>query len=207
MRYLSFTLFSFAIMLMFGCSKEELDTGKMSEISDYSLLKVGNQWIYDTYSVDADNHAIYRLKDTIEIVGDTLINGKIFYIEQIGFYGGKSTHIIYEDQESILTYPDQDVLFTLDQSLTFRHYSTRGDDTIAITNYQLLSGTKMIDVPAGQFESLEFKGTVQSFIGPTEAINRSCYTKGVGMTFKRCDFISGNGSGIEQRLVEFHLQE
>lgn len=192
-----------SLFFVFACSKDSINPPDQSDIADLSQLKVGNQWIYETYTVDRNGIEKYRTNDTTLILGDTVIDGQHLYVESSSFDGLKTTKLIFQDGQSIRSYPSNDVLFSLDTTLTYRQYTTGGSpDTLLITDYKLV-GKQNVRVPAGEFEAYEFQGEARSQITSSVVYNRTFYGSGAGLVLQICPFVHGNGHRFEQRLVEF----
>ena len=82
-----FTIFSLSILIVFAsCRDDDYDSGPFPkpefatfETSNYSLLKPGNYWVYQRYTISQDGTSSSNSSlDSTFIDGDTLINNEIF---------------------------------------------------------------------------------------------------------------------------------
>lgn len=193
------------LVLIGSCAKENINPLAESGISEYSQLKVGNQWIYATYYVDRDGTEKFRTNDTVSIVGDTIISGQQYFIESCSFDGDRCSRLIYQDENAIKLFPSEEVIFSLDSTLTYRHFETGGSpDTLVITDSRL-AGKSTVLVPAGDFETFEFSGEAKSQVNSSIVYPKSFYASGVGLVLKICPFLNGQGNRFEQRLSSFKV--
>lgn len=79
-KILAFTILSLAVL---SCKKDKIEPIEPQPANpSYTHVKtVGSYWVYDWYDVDSignETPLSFNEKDTIRIVGDTTINGKIY---------------------------------------------------------------------------------------------------------------------------------
>lgn len=77
-KILAFTILSLFIL---SCKKDKLEPAPQAVNSYTHVSTTGSYWVYDWYDVDSTgNETLWNTtwKDTIRIVGDTTINGKVF---------------------------------------------------------------------------------------------------------------------------------
>lgn len=76
-KILAFTILSLTIL---SCKKDKLEPNPLPANSYTHVTTVGSYWVYDWYDVDSTGNEtlIPQLKDSIRIVGDTVINGEVF---------------------------------------------------------------------------------------------------------------------------------
>ena len=85
----------FFLLVLSSCEKSSNDPSKNNEeevlsVTDYYPLTTGSCWVYDTYEIDSlGNETLRSEKDTVEILGDTLIreiNYKVFYGKPLNLF-------------------------------------------------------------------------------------------------------------------------
>ncbi len=198
----------FAILaIATSCSNEQITP--TNPIINLMNLKVGNYWVYDWYEIDITNGNTTNLKkrDSTIIEKDTVINGRTCFIEKGNYYGNKqmTRQIIFDSINSIYTFPDKEVILTLDKtSIVAKNFGFK-ENPIAIGYYSLDDNRVSIQVPAGNFQSINFRGRIE----PQQPdylygirYNDNYYADNVGLTKIRTQFYS-LPNDLEMRLAKY----
>ncbi len=71
------------LFVLFSCTKNPPENNSVNHENNYYPLTTGSYWIYNTYKIDSlKNETLVSQNDTLNIIGDTNINGyqyKIFF--------------------------------------------------------------------------------------------------------------------------------
>ena len=199
------TLCLVSISLFFGCSSDEVTPS--TSILDFVNIEVGNYWIYEWYEIEPDGTtSSFNTRDSLIIVGDTLISGKRFFIRSGTLLGGDRTELLlFDSLNSIFTYPAKEMLFTLDDTIEeTKNYGPK-EDPVASGKYSLSDEVSSITVPAGEFECLNYQGLIEPLQQDYEygtRINSNLYSHGVGLVLMKTQFYS-SPNDLEMRLVSF----
>lgn len=196
---------SLTMLLMASCSDDEPDV-QLRLISDFSQLEVGNYWVYDWYEVQPDgSESLMDLRDTLRIETDTLIEGRTMFIRTGTFMGQARREILYDSISQLLTYPDRLALFIIDSNLEFTRNFGPVDSPVSVGTYQLNSLIETLEVPAGEFNCLNFQGTIESLeldYPYGTRFNNNLYSRGVGLVKLTTQFYS-QPNDLEMRLIDF----
>ena len=200
------TYCSLTILLFTACSEEELRPVEMTTINDYAQLEVGNYWVYDWYEIQPDgSESLYGQRDTLRISEETQVDGRTYFIRSGTFLGQVRKEMIFDSAQSIYTYPDRVAVFSIDPTLETTSYFGLPQSPIAVGTYQLEPTRQLLQVPAGNFECLNFKGTIESLqIGYEHGtrFNDNWYAKDIGLVQLKTQFYA-LPSDLEMRLVAF----
>ncbi|MDH5474662.1 MAG: hypothetical protein OEX22_03115 [Cyclobacteriaceae bacterium] len=197
-----FILFVGLIVLTISCSKEQ-DLTPSDSISDYTNLIVGNYWVYDWYEVDLLEIETYLKTDSIYIEKDTIIFEKNYVIESGTFLGNPMKRILFDSAQSLYSYPNLELIFTLDKDIKYVRNIGGSDLTLAIGTYQLSDRSEMVSVPMGTFDCLNFEGIIQSLDDKYEYGTRDIdnyFAKNIGLVKASC-FLYNSPNILEMRLV------
>ncbi len=202
-----------ATVLLSACQKTP--DPELTPESTYTPMKIGNYWIYAHYQIDLNGNALPQSRtDSVIITGNTLINGSSYFIFEGTNYplnGGQWQIIaMLRDSSGYLVDVNGIIRFAQDNftevlaSKTEKH----NGDTLYTLTYQMEVMEGEVTVPAGTFETLNYKGT---FTMPQEIpgiqnpryIN-TLYAKGTGKILETYFFL--NDARInEKRLLRHGL--
>ena len=150
-------------------------------IDVYTKLNVGNFWIYDWYSIDGSGVETYLSTDTLSITKDTVVSNTRMFIRSGTKLGEFTRDLLFDSANTLYTYPEGDVLFTLDTSLMVTKSFGTESTPAAIGNFELDEMVTLVEVPAGLFACLNFTGQIESTdpnyeFGPRDNDNSVSYT-------------------------------
>lgn len=189
-----------------SCSPSEVTLNDEESISDYSKLEIGNYWVYDWFTVTPEGVSTYYATDSIFIEKDTIIDNKIFYIKSRTFLGKRKRRtILFDSLESSYIYPDSTLYLSLDPEIEVTKTYGLEEDPLAIGTFSLVDSTQLIDVPAGSFVCINFKGEIEPLQEDYEygiRYNNNYYAKDVGLVLLTTLFYS-SPNNLEMRLVDY----
>jgi hypothetical protein len=154
-----------AMAPLFACQKSP--GPEISSESIYTPMEIGKYWIYGHYQIDANGHAIPQFRtDSVIITGDTLINGSKYYVFEGTNYPWNSSQwnsiAMLKDSSGYLVDVNGNIKFAEDNFFEILASKTeiQSGDTLYTLTYKMEVMYRMITVPAGSFEALNYKGTV-----------------------------------------------
>lgn len=204
-------LLSFVFLIfIFSCKKENVEVVCGPTFSNnYIPMSVGSYWIYHWYEVDTlGNETLLGNKiDTVQIIGDTTIQGHLYFIQEETFAFDTPGIIttFYRDSIGYLLNSEGEISFS---STNFTDTLHRVSNSIFEINYQMETGISEITTEAGSFECLNFQGTVIPFgitVDWTERKQNSYYSKGVGK-IQESTFYFNSPNELQRRLIEYHIE-
>lgn len=202
-----FTLLLCISPLIFSCADESMVT--TPSITKLMNLKVGNYWIYDWYEINTSTGSVTALnkRDSIWIEKDTIINGRTCFIRKGGLLGSKTIRksVLFDSLNSIYSFPDREMRLTRDESIISTVFFGSEDNPLAIGYYSIDNTKVPIEVPAGNFASINFRGRIE----PQQPdypygvrYNDNFYTDNIGLTKLRT-YNYSSPNDVEMRLVRY----
>jgi len=205
--------FFMAVSLLSSCKKEEDNEIK----TEYLPLSIGNYWIYKDFKIDSSgNETANSSLDSVIITRDTIINRKKYYVLEGEYYpfnsGVWGIIDILRDSSGYIVNPNGTIQFsendfkdTIAYNITTNMYN---GDTLVVTTYQMEKPDNIMMVPAGNFEVLNYKGTVTTSMD-TPGIEyprylNTYYAEGVGKILYTYFYIAGSAI-YEKRLLRYHV--
>ena len=197
-----------AMALISACQKTP--DPELTPESTYTPMKIGNYWIYAHYQIDLNGHALPQSRtDSFIITGDTLINGSMYYIFEGTNYplnGGQWQIIaMLRDSSGYLVDVNGIIRFAEDNFTEVLASKTEmhNGDTLYTLTYKMEVMAGEVTVPAGTFETLNYKGTVtmpqdNPGIQNPRYIN-TLYAKGTGKVLETYFFL--NDARINERRL------
>lgn len=206
------------ITLFASCEKDDLNsTNDPAEKTNYLPLDVGNYWIYKHFDIDSlGNETEINKTDSIVIRRDTIINNNQYFILEgtnYPFNGGHWGIIdILRDSSGYLVNEKGQIKFSKDNftDILASKIEVFENDTLYTLTYQMEKMTNPVTVPAGEFEVLNFKGTVlthQQFKGTKNPrFLNNLYSNNVGKILQTYFFLSSPNFS-EKRLVRYNIKK
>ena len=151
-------------IIAISCDDENITSP--SPIVNLMNLKVGNYWVYDWYEVNITSGVVTNLnkRDSIIIEKDSIINDRTYYVKSNNYLGNvlRSKTLVFDSLSTLYTYPDREIVLTLTKSMEVTKKIGPKDNPIAIGYYSIEDSRVNIQVPAGTFLSLNFRGRIES---------------------------------------------
>jgi hypothetical protein len=204
------------VLLITSCNKEESNLIiNPVDKANYFPLKVGNYWIYEHYDIDSLGNETYKNKtDSIILIRDTIIKGNQYFVLEgtnYQFNGGNWGIVdILRDSSGYIVNEKGQIKFSLDNfndTLTSK-IEVINNDTLYIVTFKMEKTINKVVVPAGEFEVLNFKGTVLTF-NPNQGIMNPRYLNNyfadnVGKILETYFYLSSPIKS-EKRLVRYKI--
>lgn len=138
--------------------------------ANYFPLQIGNYWVYEHYDIDSlGNETIKNRTDSVIISRDTIVNGNQYYILEgtnYPFDGGSWGIVdILRDSSGCVVNEKGQVKFSANNFTDVLASKTEieNEDTLYVLTYRMEKITNQVDVPVGEFEALNYKGTVITY--------------------------------------------
>jgi len=213
MKNYNFTLLLLCGLLFFACNRDDDDTTSIpteetppqKTALEFANLKIGNYWVYEKYSIDADGtESLMPGIDSMYIAGDTIIEDRSYLIlmDRVFIRGPE---LLFDSAMTIFTFPERKALFSLDEDFVFNSEFSNQGNAFAELIFQLQDTVTNISVPAGDFNCVNFQGTINSLEPDYEhgvRISNKFYAEDVGLIMNREPFYSSPTS-LEARLVRY----
>ncbi len=198
-------------MICLSCSDDETN---LRSDDNYVPMSVGNYWVYQTHIIKLDGSEILEPKvDSVVITGDSIIDGHTFYVYEGTDYLSDDWRILAlrrADGDDIIDPDGQPHFSATNFSDTLYQYTvTPAIDEWITFHYQMHNAVEKIVVPAGEFDALDFRGTVRSNIPapyPYPRLVHNYYASDVGLVLSNT-FSFAFGTTLEQRLVRYYIQD
>jgi hypothetical protein len=176
-------------------------------------MKIGNYWIYNTYNIDSlGNETLNSLQDSVIITKDSVINGKTYFVfEGSAFPTANPNRIIKmiaRDSSGYLVHTDGKILFS---SVNFTDTLRTDKDSIGVNQssyiitYRMEQTPNQLTVPAGNFNVIDYKGTLKSLAIPATRYTHNYYAKNIGLISNSLRYVNSGGIYYERRLLRYHL--
>jgi len=205
-------LLSFAIGFVMSCEKND---PVAEQSAGFLPLQIGNYWIYQHVDIDSLHNETFRdYTDSVSISRDTLINGNQYFIlEGTNYPASRGQWEILDilrdsmgyiiNQKGIIRFAENNFTDIL-ASKTEVHQ----EDTLFILNYKMESMENSCQVPAGQYEVLNYKGTVSYHVDIPGIQNprylNTYYADGVGKVLQSYFYFSSPVIS-EKRLLRYKI--
>jgi len=209
MKRLFILVMAALLILTFSCKKTSNGTFSVTK-PDYYMLKVGNYWIYQNYTLDSNGVAIAgNLFDSAHIEKDTIIRGNTYYKlwEEPYLISGTQFAAYLRDSSGYLVSSSGFRLCSDDDFTDTLYVDT--NNLWLFTGYVKMTGKdSVVTVPAGNFQSITCRmrvvPTQPSDLHPVRYIY-DVYGKYIGR-IKSHNFYYNAGQQFETRLVRYKVQ-
>jgi len=208
----------FVIILFASCEKDDSNSiNEIVEKTDYLPLDIGNYWIYQHFDIDSLGNETERDRiDSVIINRDTIINdNQYFILEGTNYpYNGGAWDVIeiLRDSCGYIVNEKGQIKFSEDNfsDILASKIEVINDDTIYTLTYQMEIVTNPVTIPAGEFEVLNFKGTVttpQNIEGiKNPRYLNNLFSKNVGKVLQTYFFVHSSIIS-EKRLVRYKIEK
>jgi len=210
------TAIAIVVLFLMSCEKDiEVPTSPTSTISPsstgYMPMTPGSYWVYDWYVIDTlGNKTLATLRDSVYIVGDTVIGTSTYAVQEGSYFGGSVTRQFLRDSSGYVIDETGRIFFSETNYTDTLHIwsSTTGETT----GYLKMNGIgDSVSVPAGTFSTLNAEFIVVNNIGSwpcvgTFDIHDHQYADNVGKVRSTFQLVSSPAcTKYEQRLISYHI--
>lgn len=209
-------LLGLAIGLFVSCETKEDPELQPTENTIYFPLLIGNYWVYQHYDIDPQGFESTRgVTDSVVIARDTLIGGHQYFIlegSNYPYHGGSWVTLdVVRDSSGYIVNKEGVIRFSQSNFTDILASKTEviGGDTLYTLNYQMDLVEMPYTVPAGDFDVLNYKGTVITY-APVQGVENPRYmntlfSKGVGKVLETYFFLNSPRVS-EKRLIRYHIE-
>jgi hypothetical protein len=219
MKNLKFCFALFVItFFIISCKKDKTEPAPVpveyaSPYPNYSQLKVGNYWVYQTYQVDTlGNSTCMFSLDSCYVEKDTLINGHIYFKVYRNYYVPYLINLYIRDSLHYVVDAGGKILFSSQDFATiFDNYYTgiSQGDTVAEVIAKMEDHNFPVNVDAGTFITSDYRLTYNMYpnwsLNGSTRIRHTRYAKDIGIVMETMPIYVGNPNYIERRLLRYHL--
>lgn len=204
------TIAALLLLLLQACQKDKANqTPESATASEYFFpMKTGNYWVYKVTDTNTPTPTVTY--DTLRVIGDTSINGSVFYqlktssmqmIPNGAFVGASAGYIVYSDGNRFpLSINVNDTLSadTTDAATLYRVYRSGNLDTTIV-------------VPSGSYQTVETVLDAYYLQGPPPPPHTnprpvlSYFAKNIGLVKCVTYYVSGPGN-ITSELQSYYIQ-
>ncbi len=209
-----FTAFAALLLFTYAC-KEDDETPDPDPVvyDNYAMLKTGNYWIYEQFTVDSLGNATPTgIYDSCYIEKDTVIHGNTYYKMVRAPYLGMAPVILYlrDSLHYVVDYSGMRYFSSKDYTSVFDYgvISMEGD-TIAERRMQMANPDVVIQVPAGNYTTsdcqIHYKMHAPYTMNGTNRFQHTRYAKNTGIVSETMPFFLSIPTYTERRLVRCYL--
>jgi hypothetical protein len=205
------------IAIFSACQKDdETNQSQTTPEPDYFPMAIGNYWVYENVMIDTLGTIITEKIDSVFINRDTLIEDEAFFVfEQITTLSNGDIRVkprMYYRDSSGYIIDSSGAIFFSDKNFTDTLYTklfVMGEDSIYRTTYKMEYVNEIVSVPAGDFEVLNFRGTVWVYnLNPNIPNPRyvdNYFAPNVGKVYGNSIWTMSNFSYMESRLLRYNV--
>jgi hypothetical protein len=202
------------VSFLSACKKDDVDTQPPTAYADYSNLKVGNYWVYQTYEVDENGvETSTNYSDSCYVEKDSTINGLVYHkvirpaavLNQIGIsFLRDSLHYVVSSNGTRL-FSSQDF-----DNVLYTYVLTNNADTLYTAPYRMTDKDSIINTAAGSFTTFNYQGIFHYYPALGGAIQdrpkQTRYAKDIGIVEENIGFYVSSPKHYVRRLVAFHVE-
>lgn len=200
-------------VLFVACKKEQLEENLIQEEEPEIVINVdfpmttGSYWLYDWERLDSNNVIVDQGIDSVSITGDTIMNGKTFWVYEGTWYGTPRVWLLNQEGNKLISGEEEQILFSLESPGEVFH-----------TYEEIVDGSqlyKQVSVCNGEEEVFEtnFGGlvafridhiftTINEVYWAPEKINHFFYADNVGLLYEESFYYSGLGT-MHREIKEY----
>jgi hypothetical protein len=168
--------------------------------------------VYDHYKIDGEgNETLLDYYDSIAITGTVVENGKSFLVFE-GTWANMGMKL--RDSSGYYVNPAGNIHMSeghFDDTLSINTFQNNNTgDTLYQSWYQLLEDPSSVVVNAGEFETVNFRGTILTF-NPNQGVDLirykdQLYSRNTGLVLDTYYFL-GSPDKYERRLARFFVDQ
>ncbi len=220
MKRVNVFIITVLILILASCSKNENNNSNTSLVipdAGYIPFYPGNYWVYEHYKIDSlGNETFLETYDSVAITGTEMVNGIPYLVfEGTWMSGLELMDTVYLLRDSLGYYVDPSGwIHCTDQNFTDTLETfamvVSNNDTLYEVWYKMLSEPQIISVPAGEFEALNYQGTIYTH-NPNQGVpdiryKDRYYSNNVGLVLDTY-FYLGSPYKMERRLKHYYVDK
>jgi hypothetical protein len=201
------------MVFVWSCKKDSLLPETHQDDSSAFVSTIGAYWIYEIVQIDYDGtETLSSVKDTIRIIGDTMINGNTYAILYGTLMGGNPGSVFHRDSAGYVVNNHGAIVYS------FNHF---GDTLHSTSDFAFDYHTYMINelateftVPAGSFVNVlrqtdmyKSNGEPIDTCGNAFYAMQNRYAPEIGLIYKTCPYFYEMETcrDREWRLIEYYI--
>jgi len=211
-----FTIALLLTVTLVSCQKDKpivpiLTSTTQDSTTNYTPMTTGSYWVYDWYVVDSSGNAtLYNKRDSIYIIGDTVIGSHTYAVQEWTWFGGSLHRQFLRDS----------IGYLINETGRIFYSATNYTDTLYLwnsfsgetTGYLKMNDiNEMVTVPAGTFTTSNAEFIVVNNVGTwpclgTLDIHDNQYADNIGKVRATFQNVSDSACRVyEQRLVSYYI--
>jgi hypothetical protein len=207
-----------SVMLIFSSCKKDEETSPETPApsspvySNYSKMAVGNYWVYQRYSMDTNEVMTPTVIDSCYVSGDTVINGKTYFVYNEPSVGG-GNHVRYL-RDSLHYILDLNKIIFSSQSFNTIFDSGYNvidpiNDTVCRYESKMTNMNMVVNVSAGTFTTHTFLTNYYMYPAYSSAGSvRYIYSrraKNIGVVEESLPFFANSPNYEIRHLLRYHV--
>ena len=216
MKKVQILLLAGLVISLLSCSKNDdgtnSDTHFVQLEAGYIPFYPGNYWVYEHYQIDTlGNETLLTTYDSVIITGITTVNTSP-YLTFEGTWPSNDTVLLLADSVGYFVDPTGYIHFATDNftdTLGTFDLIANGD-TLFESWYKMQSDVQTITVPAGTFETLNYRGTIRTHNPPSYIpeirYKDQQYANNVGMVLDTYYYLN-SPMRFERRLKRYFIDD
>jgi len=212
-RYILLSVAALSVVAV-SCHKDK-DENPVTAVTypNYSNLKVGNYWVYETFKVDTDgNETSQNLFDSCYVESDTTVNGNQYFnvVSPVAVWGSASYGSWRDSLHYIVSVNGTRLFSSEDFVNSLRKRAVlNGSDTLYAVDYRMKDKDSTITTPAGTFTTLNYNASFH--LSPNlsawgEYRNRETrYARDIGIVEENVGFYMSLPDHFTRKLVRYHV--
>ena len=197
--------------LMTSCQTEDVNPELRK--SNYLPLEVGNYWVYQHYRIESvGNEFLLEEVDSVVITKDTIIRNERYLVMEVISTNPmwNKTEIVRDSAKHLVNHLGH-IHFseTNFSAVLYTYYECQNEfnDTLFSISFQMQDPEVEVTVPAGTFEVLNYKGTLEVLLYFEENSNRILnryYAPNIGKILHTYYYLPSDYT-FERRLARYHI--
>lgn len=201
-------------LALYSCEKENIDPyPDKYEITcaDYTMLHVGNYWIYQRYKIDPSGYTTPLNKfDSCYVSGDTIIRSQTYYkVYRTSLSPYPNIQYLRDSAQYLINHQGLKLFSPTDFTTVFTSHFLTIPDTVAYIYLKMDEQSQPVNSPAGVYTTLNARTTYEfrpPYNNHGDIRYHHCrYAINVGIVSETLGFFMVQGDGYEHRLVRYHI--
>lgn len=205
--------------LMYSCKKDndvEPTSDDQTEVyPNYSMLSVGNYWVYQQFDIDSSGTATSTSTyDSCYVEKDTIINSKTYFkvVKPRAYFPAEVEISFLRDSLDCIVNSNGKVLFSSENysnNLWSSYFLAQPNDTVCQIILKMADINMPVTVPLGTYTTMNAKETYLMYPNWSSAGNTRIrnfkYAENIGLVVETLPFFASLPNYVERRLIRYHV--